>query len=470
MRASTNLDRQPPALPGVQPMRRTIHYHCDSMTPGRAGGCQPPRVQNGLTGFVPINRAGIAAAFIALAAFLVTTCTVSAADNDKKIAIQVELVEVAAPVQPVPAAAPAAAPAAPAAAAPPPAPVAAAIEVIGPVAAPAAEPAKKEKSVVKRNAKQTQLARPKKLGVPLWYPTIYPNPLAFNMAWTNISDKTFADVRALANRQKVVVRRVAIRRQALRQPQQNQNAQNAMQQQMRRFLEPILKTELSFAIRAAELNDTERIKLITDGKTWFEGFLADYLKKLDPNQQQMILQGMQGVWFGNQQQRAESPREAIQAGIAKLIKEKLPAKKVTAYEKECKLRAEFARHTAIDNSVERIDEKVRLSPDQWKKITQALNDHLDKNREPQLESFALNYQTMVSGAPDQWVLPELTPAQQAVLRRVNQYSGQMFIGGGIFGQMFGGDNSVIDDVDLDNPKPAAADHAAQPAPLHSEAE
>jgi hypothetical protein len=77
---------------------------------------------------------------------------------------------------------------------------------------------------------------------------------------------------------------------------------------------------------------------------------------------------------------------------------------------------------------------------------------------------------MVSGAPDQWVLPELTPAQQAVLRRVNQYSGQMFIGGGIFGQMFGGDNSVIDDVDLDNHKPAAADHAAQPAPLHSEAE
>ena len=58
--------------------------------------------------------------------------------------------------------------------------------------------------------------------------------------------------------------------------------------------------------------------------------------------------------------------------------------------------------------VERIDEKVKLSPDQWKKITKSLNEHWDKNRDPQLEVFALN-QSMWPGAPDQWVLPELSP-------------------------------------------------------------
>jgi hypothetical protein len=348
--------------------------------------------------------------------------------------------------------------------------------VPAPVAAPvppaaAGTPTKKEKSVVKKAGDKTQPARPKKLGVAVWYPAIFPNPLAFNMAWTSITDKTFADVRALANRGKAPVRRVAVRRQPRQQQNrnQNQNVQNAMQQQMRQFLEPLLKTELSFAIRAADLNAAERGQLITEGKRWFDGFLTDYLKKLDPNQQQMMLQGLQGVWFGNQQPRTESPRDLIQKGIAKLIKEKMPASKAAAYDHECKLRADFARRTAVDNTVERIDDKVRLSPEQWKKITKALNDHWDKNRDPQLESFALN-QSMWAGAPDQWVLPELTHAQQAVLRRVNRYSGQMFIGGGIFGRMFGGDNSVLDDIDLDNPERAAAAPAPQPAALHAEAE
>ena len=84
----------------------------------------------------------------------------------------------------------------------------------------------------------------------------------------------------------------------------NAAAQNAIQQQMRKFLEPMLKTELSFAARATDLNQDERRKLAADGKAWFEKFLVDFLKKQDPNQQQMLLQGMQGVWFGNQQQKA----------------------------------------------------------------------------------------------------------------------------------------------------------------------
>lgn len=337
-----------------------------------------------------------------------------------------------------------------------------------PAAAPPAAPTKKEKSVVKKNAARAQPARRKKLGAPIWYPTVYPNPLAFNMAWVSVSDHTFAQVRVLAMAQRSRAKRPAV---AFR-VQRNAPAPIGIQQQMRRFLEPVLKTELSFAIRAADLNDAERVQLITDGKTWFDDFLTDYLKKLDPNQQQMMIQGMQGVWFGNQQQRPASPRDSIQQGLAKLIKEKLPANKAAAYDRECMLRAEFARRAAVDNTVERLDEKVRLSPDQWKKVTKVLNERWDKNRDPQLEAFAMNH-SMWPGAPDQLVLPELTTAQQAVLRRVNQYSGQMFIGGGIFGQMFGGDNSVIDDdIDFDHPKPASRAHAAaaQPAAPHSEAE
>jgi hypothetical protein len=233
----------------------------------------------------------------------------------------------------------------------------------------------------------------------------------------------------------------------VRRPVPDAAAQNAIQQQLRKLLEPMLKTELSFAARATDLKVRERQKLAADGKAWFETFLVDFVKKQDPNQQQMLLQAMQGVWFGNQQ-RVDDPRDAVRAGIKDLVKRTLPKEKFAAYEDEFRKRDEFVRQVSVDNLVERIDEKVKLSPDQWKKLTKSLNDHWDKSRDPQLESFALN-QSMWPGAPDQWVLPELTAAQQGVLKRVNAMSGRIFFNGGVFGQMFGGNVEVIDDMDVD---------------------
>jgi hypothetical protein len=185
---------------------------------------------------------------------------------------------------------------------------------------------------------------------------------------------------------------------------------------------------------------------------------------MDPNQQQMILQGMQGVWFGNNQQPTiQSPREALREGIAKLVKDTFPEDKAATYADECKKRDEFARQVSVDNLVERIDAKVKLSPDQWKKMTKSLNEHSDKKREPQLEGLALN-PSMWPGSPEEWVLPELTPAQQAVMKRLDASQTQMFFGGGVFGQMFGGNVQVIDedgvDVNVEVVQPAAA--AAKP--------
>jgi hypothetical protein len=325
-------------------------------------------------------------------------------------------------------------------------------------------PIREEVKPANKDAKPTDVAKTAQPDAPIWYPTLYPNPLAFNMTWTPISKKTFAEARAFANRKKAKVRRM----QVAVQLQPNAAAQNGIQQQMRKLLEPMLTTELSFAARVTDINREERRKLSTDGKAWFEKFLVDFIKKQDPNQQQMLLQGMQGVWFGNQQQKVESPRDAIRTGVAKLVNEKLSKEKAAAYADECHKRDEFARQVSVDNLVERIDEKVKLSPDQWKKVTKSLNEHWDKTRGPQLESFALN-QSMWPGAPDQWVLPELSPAQQAVLKRVNAMSGQMFINGGIFGQMFGGDVAVFNDMDVEV-SVEAVQPAAPPATEKPEAE
>lgn len=318
------------------------------------------------------------------------------------------------------------------------------------VALPAQEPRPdvapiKEAKPANKVAKPKETSRLSLLNRPIVYPTIYPNPLAFNMTWVAMTNKTFAEARSLAIRQRLQAQRAVA---LMRRPIPNAAAQNAIQQQLRGVLEPMLKVELSFAARAADLKGDDRKKLSADGKAWFEKFLVEFVQKQDPNQQQMLLQNMQGVWFGNQQQKAESPRDALRTGIAKLVKETLPKEKVAAYVDECRKREEFARQVSVDNLVERIDEKVKLSPDQWKKIAKTLNDHWDKGRDPQLEAFAING-SMWPGAPDQWVLPELSPSQQAVLKRVNAMSGQMFINGGIFGQMFGGQAEVFDDMDVD---------------------
>jgi hypothetical protein len=336
------------------------------------------------------------------------------------------------------------------------------------VALPAQAPAPvvapiKEAKPANKIAKPKETSRLSLLNRPIVYPTIYPNPLAFNMTWVAMTNKTFAEARSLAIRQRLLAQRAAL----VRRPIPNAAAQNAIQQQLRKVLEPMLKTELSFAARATDLKGDDRKKLAADGKAWFEKFLVEFVQKQDPNQQQMLLQNMQGVWFGNQQQKTESPRDAIRVGIAKLVKDTLPKEKAVAYADECHKREEFARQVSVDNLVERIDEKVKLSPDQWKKIAKSLNDHWDKGRDPQLEAFAING-SMWPGAPDQWVLPELSPSQQAVLKRVNAMSGQMFINGGMFGQMFGGQAEVFDDMDIDVPNVEVDQPAAAAVPESAE--
>ena len=138
------------------------------------------------------------------------------------------------------------------------------------------------------------------LDSPILYPTIFPNPLAFNMTWITITEQKRSPT---PGRSRIRQKAASQTRGGRASVHEHAAAQKAIQQQMRKFLEPMLKTELSFAARVTDLNQDERRKLAADGKAWFDKFLVDFLKKQDPNQQQMLLQGMQGVWFGNQQQK-----------------------------------------------------------------------------------------------------------------------------------------------------------------------
>src|SRR6476660_6612237 len=123
------------------------------------------------------------------------------------------------------------------------------VEVIAPAAAPAPVEQVEKGKPASKDAKPKEISRLSLLKRPIVYPTIYPNPLAFNMAWVTITNKTFAEARSLAIRQRLAAQRAALVRRRI----PDAAAQNAIQQQMRRFLGPMLKTELSFAARAMNL-------------------------------------------------------------------------------------------------------------------------------------------------------------------------------------------------------------------------
>lgn len=242
-------------------------------------------------------------------------------------------------------------------------------------------------------------------------------------------------------------------------PQPNAAAQNALRQQIRKMLEPMLKVELSFVNRVAKPSDAERRALVAAAVKWLDQFTDEFAKKQDRNEQQMWLQGVQRVVVGGPR-NTEDPRETIERGVAKLVAETLPAEKAAVYEKQAAQRAEFERDAAVANLVEQLDEKLILAPEQRQRITSSLTEHWDQKWAPQIESFALgrNYFLPV---PKQWVRPELTAAQRTVFDRLNNSSRRVIFGGLPFGGL---GKEFIDDIDLTEQPPAADErrNAGQP--------
>lgn len=231
----------------------------------------------------------------------------------------------------------------------------------------------------------------------------------------------------------------------------NPGNQNPLQRQIRQHLEPILKVELSFVNRVAGLSDDERRALVAASVKWLDEFVVDFVKNQDRNQQQMWLQGVQGVVIGGDRTSGD-PRESIARGVSELVAATLPKEKAAAYEKECAERAEFYRDVTIANLVQSLDEKVILSREQRKSITESLKKHWATDWAPQLEVFLIGNDAWIS-FPDEYIVPELTASQRAVLSRVNRISGRMFWGGTMPGM--GGE--VIDDIDLAD-VPSAAEN------------
>lgn len=223
------------------------------------------------------------------------------------------------------------------------------------------------------------------------------------------------------------------------------------QQQFRAQFEPMLKVELSFANRVCKLTDEERRTLISKSNTWLDEYARDFAKRGGQFQNGQ-------VWFRNGVRggRAnQDPRESIQAGVKKLVEAHLPKEKSALYEDEFRKRSEFQQKAAVQNLVAQMDLELLLSPKQRERLTESLSSNWHKNWAPQAEMF-IHTTNAWPNVPDQHVRPILTPAQQAVWDRLNKVSGQMF-----FGNAFGMEGQVIDDIDLKEREESKPDAAAR---------
>jgi hypothetical protein len=209
----------------------------------------------------------------------------------------------------------------------------------------------------------------------------------------------------------------------------------AVQQQFRAQFEPLVKVELSFVNRVCKLDDKQRLNLIGKSNAWLDKYIATYAKQGGQPQPA-------GVWMAGNGRQAADPRDAVQAGIGKLVKSELSQEQAALYAEESKKRAEFVKATFVENLVTRIDSELILTPDQRDKIKQSLSQHWDKSWQPQLEMF-VHGMDMWPNVPDQWIRPHLSAVQQVSWgKRNRQQFGNVFFGG------FPVEGQVIDDIDL----------------------
>jgi hypothetical protein len=237
------------------------------------------------------------------------------------------------------------------------------------------------------------------------------------------------------------------------QPLVDPAAANNEDAQLEPFLQqyrPVLQAELSFANHVCMFNDEQKTAIIADAK---QG-LKELVRKLVKNQNQP--QGIRIFWAGNVA-RAVQPNNAAGASFDKVaatvVKKHVSPEQFAAYEAEAQKRRDFNQQTVIDYIVAKIDDRLRLSPDQREAISKDLLKRWADDWAPSPAGL-LELDEYVPSIPAEAVIPHLDKAQKKVWTTVQMVSVRGFMGGGWENIVAGGQNAW--DIDL-------SDQPAQPA-------
>jgi hypothetical protein len=198
------------------------------------------------------------------------------------------------------------------------------------------------------------------------------------------------------------------------------DANNALMREMLNRLRPILKVELGFVNLTCQLNDQQRKAIVAAGEESLQTAAQQYAAWQQSGQRGRVV-----VVNGRATRAMDSPkpRQMIQDGIAKAVKDHLPAEMAAQYAHQSEQRNEYRKHLTVDNLVNYLDDKLVLSSTQRDAISKALAAAWDDNWVSQLQLLS-NGNQFVPSIPDQCIVPHLRDSQrnvwQAIPNRNNQ--------------------------------------------------
>jgi predicted transcriptional regulator len=216
-------------------------------------------------------------------------------------------------------------------------------------------------------------------------------------------------------------------------------------------IKPLLVVEVSFARRAANLDDDQVRALVEKSRA---GWLKCAKDSMQGNQQMMG----NAVWFGNVERNQVNLPDELAKVVATAIKQVASDQQLAAYEQQLAARNEFRKQATLDEIVCMIDGELLLDEQQ----RQALRESLEKRWK---DSWASNIEALQQFGdqyfpvlPDAAVTPHLTPKQKSRWNSLQKVSASVGFGNNMFGAQF------IDDVNIADAKPDTTDDAEeQPA-------
>lgn len=205
--------------------------------------------------------------------------------------------------------------------------------------------------------------------------------------------------------------------------------------------EPAVRAQLSFANRACQWTEEERKSAIAAAREWLRQYSVKVAK-----QNGQIQNGGLVLFAAGMAPRAQAANlgDEFEDQLVDMLRKAMSDEQRTRYDAELERRKTFLAEAVIENLVAQADQRLDLQPKQREQILQSLRNQWNAAWIPPLQMFVQMPQYIVA-FPDEHIVPHLSPLQNQIWRGVQKISARgMMFGGG----MFGGNEQMIDDVDL----------------------
>ena len=202
---------------------------------------------------------------------------------------------------------------------------------------------------------------------------------------------------------------------------------------------PVLVVELSFAKRAAELDEDQMEKLIPK----CQATLREFAKQQGGGQHNQFRGN--AVFFGggfHVQQSQQKPEAHLTKQIIMALGEIASDEQLAAYRKELETRQEFRKQATVNQIIAMFDDVLMFTDEQRGKVRESLAEKWRDDWADNVEALQQYGDQYYPVLPSGVIEPHLTESQKSHFSSLQRVSASMGIGTNPFG------TAVIDDVKI----------------------